>query len=529
MKPLTIKQIGLFFFAPLFLYFFFFALYTWPWLPHFSTHFFADAGDGLQNAWNIWWTNKALTGPDALWFTTYLHVPDGTPLFGHTLTPINGIIATALLPFLSLAQTYNTLVIFSFIGTGLTAFWLCYTISKSYWGSLLGGFVFTFSSYHFAHAIGHMNLISLEFMPLFLLTWWLLITKGSYWHSLFAAVSLALVTLSDLYYLVFSVIAAVIILAFHLRQIKWRPLFLFTLLAFALAAPVPLAVLWHNHLDPLVGAHNAGEYGANLISPFIPSEIWRWNLLTKGLWERDHLDIVEGSINLSFVLWGAIVAAVIWRKKLPTGSMTWFWLALIFAILSFGPFPHILRHSYPGIPLPYRLLAAILPPLKLAGVTVRMLVMTHLAAAVILSLVVAQFKLKKAWPKILLAAMGLIIIIECWPAPLPLTPIAVPEAIIKLKELPPGAVIDQLSSPSEADYAQTVHGHPIVDGYLARLPVSVHTKDVVIDQLVEQQQFDRLDREFGVKYLLRPAKAPVLTNYKILYQDAMATLYGLDK
>ena len=46
------------------------------------------------------------------WYTTYLHYPVGTTLLGHTLNPFNGLLAIALLPVLTLVQTYNSIVIF---------------------------------------------------------------------------------------------------------------------------------------------------------------------------------------------------------------------------------------------------------------------------------------------------------------------------------------------------------------------------------------------------------------------------------
>jgi hypothetical protein len=39
---------------------------------------------------------------------------------------------------------------------GLTAFWLAYSLTGAYWGSWVGGAVFTFSQYHFMHADGHL-------------------------------------------------------------------------------------------------------------------------------------------------------------------------------------------------------------------------------------------------------------------------------------------------------------------------------------------------------------------------------------
>ena len=82
-----------------------------------------------------------------------------------------------MLKFLTLMQTFNFIVVFSFVIGGFTAFLLAHHLTKAYGGSLIAGFLFTFSNYHFAHAEGHLNLVSLEWIPLFVLCWHVLLNK----------------------------------------------------------------------------------------------------------------------------------------------------------------------------------------------------------------------------------------------------------------------------------------------------------------------------------------------------------------
>ena len=67
------------------------------------------------------------------------------------LVPINAIFG------LSLVEQINLLVIFGFVMGGVTMFWLAYYLTRSWMGALVAGAIFTFSSYHFAHSIGHMH------------------------------------------------------------------------------------------------------------------------------------------------------------------------------------------------------------------------------------------------------------------------------------------------------------------------------------------------------------------------------------
>ena len=122
-KSPKIRQICMFGLLPMFIYFVFFCFYSWPWIAHFSSHFFTDGGDGLQNIWNMWWVEKSVTELSQLpWYTNYLHYPYGVTLLGQTLAPFNGFIGTALINMfgLNLVQAFNTMVIFSFVMGGIT-------------------------------------------------------------------------------------------------------------------------------------------------------------------------------------------------------------------------------------------------------------------------------------------------------------------------------------------------------------------------------------------------------------------------
>jgi uncharacterized membrane protein len=166
-----------------------------------STHYWFGGADGYQNIWNLWWVNHVLTESGGNpWFTNFLHHPAGTTLLGHTLNPFNGLLAIVLLPFLSMVETYNAIVVFSFVAGGLTAFWLCRAMTGAYLGSIVGGAVFTFSSYHYMHADGHLQLTALQWLPLFVLCWIRFCEWPTVGRGVGAAVVGGLVMLCALYY-----------------------------------------------------------------------------------------------------------------------------------------------------------------------------------------------------------------------------------------------------------------------------------------------------------------------------------------
>ena len=113
------------FVLPASLYAAIYVVFSYPVLKSFSTHYFCGHEDGYQNIWNLWWVNKSIAQLHQLpWYTTYLHYPTGTTLIAHTLAPFNGFIGVLLQARFLADQTYNTIVIFSFVMTGVTTFWL---------------------------------------------------------------------------------------------------------------------------------------------------------------------------------------------------------------------------------------------------------------------------------------------------------------------------------------------------------------------------------------------------------------------
>ena len=341
-------------------YFGFFTLLTWPWITRFNTSFYADSGDGLQNVWNIWWINKAVTHlHQSPWHTTFLHYPAGTTLIAQTLNPFNGFVAIPLLRVLSLVQTYNTIVIFSFVFGGVTSFWLCKFATKKFVPSVIGGFIFTFSSYHLAHARGHLQLVSLEWIPLFVLLWWMLLVRPRLRLAAGAAVVLLLVLLCDYYYFLYCLAAAALVLVYlaYRRDIPaWRsratygPFLFFGLLAVILCVPLPLALLRSNGRDKFLGGHNARIFSTDLLSPIIDGGLWRFGSYTRGYWHHVVANTSESTVYLGISVLTLVVIALVKRTSLHRDTTFWLVFSLIFFVFSLGPRscarPQLQQHSF---------------------------------------------------------------------------------------------------------------------------------------------------------------------------------------
>lgn len=522
------------FIVPALVYLFFFFFFSPHWLSGFSTGFYLDSGDGFQNVWNIWWVNEALTQlSQTPYFTNFLHFPHGVPLITQTMNIFNGLVAIPLMSAgLSLVQATNVMVTFSFVMGGLTMFWLVCHLNRSYLIALLAGFLFTFSSYHFAHALGHLQLVSLEWLPLFILLWWKLLEKWSYKLALGAAVALFLVILCDYYYFFYSVITAAIIFFYFLAKKKFKlfdpkilkVLAVFVVTCLVLVGPFIVGLLLANpKSDPLQGSHPADAFGLDLLSPFIPGGNWYWADLTAWHWEELPGYKSETSVYLGLVVIVGVIAAFFWRKKfdLPKWINVWWIIFFVFGILALGRHPRIMGGDAEFIPMPYLLLEKVFPPLQISGMPVRMIIMVLIAGIIIGAFVLKKIDLTQRKGRFIFGAIVAVSIIELYPMALPLTPPQQLEYVSVLKELPlkegSGIIDNAAESAPHALYAQTEHEKPIAFGYTTRMPRSVEEKSFHIFAAIEEGRHHELCSNYKIRYFA--TRKEYANGFPVIYFD----------
>jgi len=539
----TAAKMGLF---PIVFYFIFFCIFTYPLILQFSTHFFADQGDGLLNIWNIWWVNKALTElHQPLWQTRYLHYPYGVSLLGHTLGPFNGFMGISLLKFLTLIEVHNFIVVFSFVGGGLTAFLLAYHFTKSYWGSIIAGFIFTFSNYHFAHAEGHLQLVSLEWIPLFVLFWYMLVSNPRIVTGIASAIVLFAVILCDYHYFLYCVLIACLILAwygiqkknifFFLREKYLVPLTAFFVGFLVTAGPLVASFLVLNAKDSFLGSRPVKVFSLDLLALFIPGGHWRFGHLTHSYWSNLPGNIHESSVHIGLVVIYVLIFMWVKRRTFPAqGLRLWYFILIFFTIMSLGPVLHIWGWEIPLVRLPYALFEAVFPPLRLSGVPLRMMVMTMLSAGVISAMgfkVLFRESRQSRGKRLLTSLLLVILFIEYLPRPIPASQINVPPYVGFLKELPGNeGILDMTAEPTLALYYQTIHEKPMAFGYVSRIPKSVDTKDQKLSQVILDKQYNLLRCDYNIRYLVTDANTDIGTecpSIRTLYQDTKVKLYDL--
>ncbi len=523
---------------PLIFYFACFYLLTFPQLHQFSTHYFTDEGDGLGNIWNLWWTNKAITElHQSPWHTTFLYYPYGTSLLSHTLNPFNGLMAIILLSLMSQVQAHNFIVIFTFVASGVTMFFLAREFTKSFAACLIGGFIFTFSEYHFSHAQGHLNLLSMEWIPLFVLCWYRLITRPRVITGVLAGGVLFLVLLCDYYYFLYCVLVGLLIFVWHwLRSRDWLfflrskypgSLGAFLLTTLITSGPLVISLLLLLMRDPPSGAHDPADFSLDLLGFFIPGRQWRFPELTSFYWSGLN-DSVEKSVHIGFAVLFVLVFVWIKRRKLHEAVGLWFLVFLVFALLALGPSLHIAGHEIRFPLMPYTVVVKVIPGMSLGGMPVRMISMAILAASVLAAVGFAELLRRERRSAVMVAILLVVLVFEYLPGPIPARANPLPDFVRELKKLPDGAVYDARSSKFHALYYQTVHQRPMAYGYIARVSRSVEAKSTELRHVFETGDYGRLYSEYGFRYLIIPGDMNlVATLGSPLYHDNDAQIYDL--
>ena len=402
------------------------------------------------------------------------------------------LVAVVFGPWMSEVSIYNALILASFPLSGLTF----YLLAVELWSSRLAAWcsccLYTFSTYHFAHAQMQLHLSSMQWSPLFFLGVIGFARYGGYSHALLAGIALALAALASVYHVVFCAIGT-LVMAIAGVPGSSRPLvskrsvapIVAGICVFALMAGWLLVGMVHSYAgETYVRVHDPNVFSADIQSFFLPnavspwSEKWQaWRTWTGNSW--------ESSSYLGYVVL-ALAAVGGWRDS---ASRPFLWVSCAGVVLALGPHPHIGGTVYRHLTLPQAWLEQTLPALSFSGLPVRFAWLATFGLAVAsgaslarlcrngvigcgIALVLTSLSLAETWPRRFVATQ--------WPTPAIFAAWAA--------DGDRWAVLDGTEL-GHALWNQMQHHHPIVAGYTTRFP---------------KRLLDSLDEEPTLKALLPP-------------------------
>src|SRR5438067_6011337 len=271
------------------------AVCFWPVAGHLRTRILSDGGDGAAYLWNLWQIPRALVHGHNPFETRDIFFPVGAHTAFNTNMPLVSVLSWPLQKLFGLGVAANLVQLAAVVLSGLGTYLLADHVTGNRPASFVAGAAFTFAPYRFVHA-SHYDLSHLEVLPFGILALLLLYEQTTRRRALVFGAVVGAAFLTDLYYLVFLLIAVTVVAAWRWRETLRREMELRLAQAAAAATVVsaPLLVamarelaVFHS-LDPVRDWAGADNYSANFLSwltPSIDERIWGTRFLhLNNLW-----------------------------------------------------------------------------------------------------------------------------------------------------------------------------------------------------------------------------------------------------
>ncbi|MBI4041383.1 MAG: hypothetical protein HY390_05915 [Deltaproteobacteria bacterium] len=398
-------------------------LYTWPLILHLSSATLGDGDlpiDGMSVIWEFFWFKYGALSGHGFSDMYYINAPfgvDRTTMLTNYFWFYYGRVMGGERAIFS----YNIALLLSFLFSGMTMSLLVHDLFHRLDLSLLAGFLFAFSPYHFSQAFERLGLASIQWLPLFV---WALFRVSKYptvKNSIFVSFCLALNFAVEPHYGIFCFMwLALFVLVMGIRFSKITRLgvklffwggfcFLLFVLPFYFHA-------FKNFLNPPTTAEaksllayerplrDAELQSAKLLNYLLPAAIHPYGgkvtqkFLDTPFYGRSSL-IQEHTLFLGylclFLFWLA------WKRRKQMGEPDVFHLrflflaAFVFFLCSFPPYINL---GVVKIPMPSLWIHAVLPPVRAFS---RLAVMVQLSV-IILSIygvwtVLKNYSYRKQW------------------------------------------------------------------------------------------------------------------------------------
>lgn len=526
---------------------------TWPLAAHLTSAIPGDSFDGWQNYWNLWWVKVALVERiQHPFFTDLLYAPTGVGLYFHTLNPFNGLVTLPIQLSSGLIPAYNSVVWISWVLGGYGMFLLALWVLRKGWGmgdqgsgnstrslipgppslipSFLAGVIFTFSPFHMAHLLGHMQVISLQWMPfyiLYLLRGTARARAGLPWrrNGWMAGLFLALVGLCDWYFVLYLFLFTLFFLLWQwgteirrwIGERRASPAMGKALMAPiypAFTAGIVFVVLLSPILAPMVReavrfdfmerpASDLYILSATLADFLIPNRLHTLFRPESFTWIGNQIaPVSERTIAIGYLPLILALAAA-WLDRRRSG----FWLvgAVFFLLIALGPVLNLHTIGWEDIPTgeiapgwtPYEILNRTIPFMRISRSVSRFAVMVQLAIAVAAAIGIQAILRRRSrrLRRSLAVVAVLVVLAEFWVAPYPLSPPDTPDYYTQIAEGSGGALLNLPMNYDRPGYLlyQTVHQKPLTVAYISRDDPRTFTERVPVLQHFRHLGADILD------------------------------------
>lgn len=505
--------------------------FSWPLALNLTDHTFGTLTyDRDQNFWTLWWARQALTNYHVTpFFTNFVYYPTGVNLYLFPTNLVAGIISLPLQAIFGLVPAFNLLYFLGIAGGAWGIYCLAFYLTRDNLAAFMAGLIFAFAPWqHTATEFNQLNIVQYQWIAFF--GYWLVKyldwlfpgraarrlvlpleevfrnrAKYQWRYGVLSALFLLLIAFTDQYHLLFAVFLMAWLSVGPLFKLllkkDWRELGLNIVKLGLLAVPVSLAffrVMIGFVKDARSGAFletaNSQIKGIDFLSLLAP-----WGVGGQGkVLQLERGRFPDPGFFYSIGWWVILGLAVyaVWKIR---GTRTWGGLALAGAVLALGN-TLVISTWDTGFPL-FGLLISKTPLLQVMHYATRWLLPATIGLAICsgYGLALLRERLqrpapapqagnepeetaiapKRGFAAIRLLAVPLVIVLsvsalqpfpiawDLWAVP------PTPPAFTKNVLTTPGAVLDLPFDEGNRDKSdnmryQTIHGRPIVEGYLAR-------------------------------------------------------------
>ncbi|HET7375597.1 MAG TPA: hypothetical protein VFK30_02750 [Anaerolineae bacterium] len=449
--------------------------------------------------WNLWWVRHATFDLHiSPLYTNYIVYPFTSPLAGHTLALLWGLISAPFQIGLGLITTYNLIIVVSFVLAALCMYLFVKRHVERRGVALVGGLIFAFTPAMLHRAsVGHLDKLSIFWLPLVLLVWDKVIESRRWTWAMTLGIALWFSWLTDFQQTMWALLLLVPYITYTLISLQRRRdaednkkslasvslrLIIITSAAFiipSLFAPLPQLIEANRLNYPPARVEDTAAFAFPLQNFFNPGE--------------------NGDFSIGVLLPLGTVLSVLFIRR---DRKRWLWL-LIGAgcfILALGPYIVI---GSTRVPLPYAIVHVLLgnqyrTPMRFATPGVfawtMLLVLTLDRFFVWLQLHLTPQALSFTRTSIPIILAALYIFDYHLLQPFPITQMPDYSIYHTLASMPGNFAVLELPIGVRTGFAvvgrgeylqyyEPIHQHPIPSGYLSRLPTEI-TDTFYFDPLI---------------------------------------------
>ncbi len=499
-----------------------------PFVPVWRIGSDIQFGDAALTAYILAWDNHALLHqPLEIFNATFFYPHRNTLAYTESLIGVSLLTLPIWLLTHNPVLSYNVVLYLVHLLSALTMFLLCNHLVKNKFAAFIGGLIFAFNSDNMWHSAGHINLVSIMWMPLVVLFIWKYMESAQPRYLVGAGLFLVWQVLSSWYLGVLTLYVLACVLLYRVIE-NWRDrgvqrgLVILGTVGVALLICAPVMRQHKKHADEFqrwrtIGnaiGHSA-DFGGYLLPPTEANRnITLVGHLVKSAVQKKRLgenNQFLGYIPLALLCAEGLIVARRWRRKSLRSqdrtSLFFIGLLLLSGLISFGPFLIFLDRITP-VRLPFYYLFTYLPPIRFMRGISRFSIVVYLCLGLCCSSVLSRFFSRIRISSIqtfgLTGLLSCVILLEYWVVQtVPTFYFRYPETHQWIAKQPDEGAIVELPPNDSIMYffSSTLHWRPIWNGYVGSPNMVYEEQKKLLYRFPDLASLDLL-RELGIVYII---------------------------